>query len=92
MDFFDKLGDTIATKGKEVSEKTKELAEIANLRRQISTCEDVIRKNYIEIGRRYCEMHGQEPEAEYEEFCLAVANAKAGVADLEEQIKNLKGI
>ncbi len=92
MDFFDKLGDTITTKGKEVSEKAKELAEITSLKRQISTCEDVIRKNYIEIGRLYYEKHGQEPEAEYEEFCRAVANAKAGAEDLEEQVRQLKGI
>lgn len=51
MDFFEKLGDTITTKGKEVTGKAKDLAEIANLKGQIGTCEDVIKKNYIEIGR-----------------------------------------
>ena len=48
MDFFEKLGDTITTKGKEVTGKAKDLAEIANLKGQIGTCEDVIKKNYIE--------------------------------------------
>lgn len=92
MEFFDKLGDTITTKGREVSGKAKELAEIASLKGQINTCEDVIRKNYIEIGRLYYEKCGQEPGAEYEEFCQAVANAKTGIADLEEKIKQVKGI
>ena len=55
MDFFEKVGDTITSKGKEVTGKAKDLAEIANLKSQISTCEDVIRKNYIEIGRLYYE-------------------------------------
>lgn len=92
MDFFEKLGDTITTKGKEVTGKAKDLAEIANLKSQIGTCEDVIKKNYIEIGRLYYEKHGQEPEGEYDEFCRAVANAKAGIVDLEDQIQRVKGI
>lgn len=92
MDFFDRLNDTITAKGKEVSEKAKELAQIASLRSQISTCEDVIRKNYIEIGRLYYEKEGLEPEVEYEEFCRAIRNAKTGIEALEEQMKKLKGI
>lgn len=92
MDFFEKLGDTITTKGKEVTGKAKDLAEIANLKSQISTCRDVVKKNYIEIGRLYFEKHGEEPEEEYDEFCRAVANAKAGILDLEDQIQRVKGI
>lgn len=92
MDFFDKLGDTISEKGREVSEKAKEFSEITSLKRQISTCEDVIRKNYIEIGRLYYEKEGMEPGAEYEEFCRAIGNAKAGIEELEERIKKVKGI
>ncbi len=92
MDFLDKLGDTITSKGKEVTGKAKDLAEIANLKGQISTCEDVIRKNYIEIGRIYYEKEGLEPEAEYEEYCRAISNAKTGIEDLEEKIRKIKGI
>lgn len=92
MDFFEKMADAITAKGREYSGKAKDLAEIAGLKGQIGTCEEVIRKNYIEIGRLYCEQHGQEPEAEYEEFCRAVANAKAGIEALEEKIKRIKGI
>ncbi len=92
MEFFEKLGDTITTKGKEVSGKAKDLAEIASLKGQISTCEDVIKKNYIEIGRLYYEKHGQEPEEEYDEFCRAIGNARTGIEELEEKIRNIKGI
>ena len=35
MDFFDKIGETISTKSKEVSDKAKDMAEIANLKGQI---------------------------------------------------------
>jgi hypothetical protein len=92
MDFFEKVGDTITSKRKEVTGKAKDLAEIANLKSQISTCEDVIRKNYIEIGRLYYEREGLEPGVEYEQFCRAISNAKTGIEDLEEKIRKVKGI
>ena len=92
MDFFEKIGDTITSKGKEVTGKAKDLAEIANLRGQISTCEDVIRKNYIEIGRLCYEKEGLEPGPEYEAMCRAVSNAKTGIEDLEEKIRRVKGV
>lgn len=92
MDIFEKLSDAVFEKGKEVSEKAKEFSEVINLKRRISTCEDVIRKNYIEIGRRYYKTQGEEPGEGYEEFCTAISDAKAEIEDLEEQIKQVKGI
>ncbi len=92
MSFMNRIGETITTKGKEVTTMAKDLAEIANLKSQISTCEDVVRKNYMEIGKRYYELHGAEPEEEYEEQCGAICNARNGIADLEAKIKEIKGI
>ncbi len=62
--FMSKIGETISVKGKEVTDKAKDLAEIANLKSQINTCEDVVRKNYMEIGKKYFELHGAEPDEE----------------------------
>lgn len=92
MDFLDKLGETITAKGREVTDKAKDLAEIANLKSQISTCEDVIKKNYIELGKVYYEQHSLTPEEEYEEACRAITNAKNAIVDLESKIKEIKGI
>lgn len=92
MDFLDKIGETISTKGKEVTGKAKDLAEVANLKSQISTCEDVIKKNYAEIGRKYYEMHATAPEEEYDEQCRAIANAQNAIVDLESKIREIKGM
>ena len=51
MDIIEKIGDTITEKGKVAADKAKELAAIANLKSQISTCEEVMKKNYLEIGK-----------------------------------------
>lgn len=92
MDFIEKLGDTIAIKGREAADKAKELAEIANLKSQIATCEEVMKKNYMEIGRMYMELYGDMPEEPFEKQCRAIKNAKTGVEALQEKIREIKGI
>ena len=92
MDFIEKLGDTISSKGKEVAEKAKETAEILALKGQISTCEEVIRKNYVEIGKMYFEQYGEMPEEPFEKQCRAIHKAMNGVKELQERINELKGL
>jgi hypothetical protein len=51
MDIIEKIGDTITEKGKVAADKAKELAAIANLKSQISTCEEVMKKNFWRSAR-----------------------------------------
>lgn len=92
MDFFEKIGETINVKGKEVADKAKDMAEIAKLKSQISTCEEVIKKNYIEIGKLYYDHYADMAEAPFEKQCTAIKNAKMGVEELQKKIDNIKGI
>ena len=92
MDFFEKVGETITTKGKEAAEKAKDVAEIVNLKNQIKVCEDVIKKNYLEIGKKYYESNVDVEDAEYARQCTAIKNAEKGVKELEEKIREIKGI
>lgn len=92
MDILNKLGDTITAKGRAVADKAKETAEIVSLRSQISTCEEVIRKNYMEIGKRYFEQYGDIPEEGFQKQCSAVKNAQNGIKELREKISELKGV
>ena len=92
MDIIEKIADTISGKGKEAADKAKELAEIANLKSQIGTCEEVIKKNYMEIGRIYFELYGDMPEEPFEKACRSIKNAKIGVEDLQSKIKEIKGL
>lgn len=92
MDMIQKLGDTIAAKGKEVAEKAKEAAEIASLKGKIATCEEVIKKNYLEIGKLYYEQYGEMPEEEFEKQCRSIRNASKGKKELQKQIDEIKGI
>lgn len=84
--FVTKLGETISIKGREAAYKAKDLAEIAGLKSQIKTCEDVIKKNYIEIGKLYCELHDMGVEEAYDEYYRAISNAQTAIKELEDKI------
>lgn len=92
MDILEKIGDTISCKGKEAADKAKELADIAGLKSQIATCEEVIKKNYMEIGRLYYELYADMPEETFEKACRSIKNAKHGVDELQKKIKEVKGL
>lgn len=90
MEFFENLGDRIYDKGKSVAGKAKVMSEVAGLKSRISTEEDVIKKNYMEIGRLYYEQCGSAPDAAFAQQCRAINEAKDEIAKLEEKIKTLK--
>lgn len=92
MDFLEKVGETITTKGKDVADKAKDMAEIVSLKNQINVCEDVIKKNYMEIGKQYYEDHVQCGNSAYEKQCDAIRNAENGIKELEAKIREIKGI
>ena len=92
MEFIEKLGNTISAKGKEVADKAKDQAEILRLRGQISTCEEVIKKNYLEIGRLFYEQYGDDEDAPFEKQRNAIKNARIGVKELQAKIDQMKGL
>lgn len=92
MDFFNKVEETITTTGQVIVDKAKEVAEIASLKSQIATCEEVIKKNYIEIGRVYYDNFANNPEELFAKQCRAIGNAKEGIKELEQKIKDVKGV
>ena len=92
MEFIEKIGSMISEKGKEAVDKTKLMAEIMSLRSQISTCEEVIKKNYLEIGKLYYEEYGETPDAPFEKQREAIKNARNGMSELQAKIDVLKSL
>ena len=92
VDFIEKIGDTITAKGKEAADKARELAEIAGLKSQISTCEEVMKKNYLEIGKLYYEQYGENSEQLFEKQCRSIKNVKNGIEELQKKVNELKGL
>ena len=91
MDFFNKVGSTISSKSKDVTKKSKELAEIAKLTGQIAEKEESVKGAYIELGKYVYDTQKEDaPEEVAEKF--AVIDATVDEIDhLKNEIRRLKG-
>lgn len=92
MDFFNRLGDTISSKSKDVAKKAKEVAEIANLSSQIATKESTIKSTYVEIGKYVYENLREDAPAEVAEKFAVIEGLEAEIAAMRKSIQELKGI
>lgn len=90
MDFFNKLGETLASAGKDVSQKAKDLSGTAKLTIDIRSKEDYVQRMYAEIGRQYYEDHKNDTEGLYEEMEL-VKEALETIAAMKKELQSLKG-
>ncbi len=90
MDILDKVSEIIAGAGRNLSDKAKKAKEIASLKSQVRTCENIIEKNFLEIGKLYFEKYGECPDPDFEKACRSIKNAKHGVRELNKKINEQK--
>ena len=77
MAFFDEIGKTLADKSREAAKKAKDVAEILQLKAQISTEKSKTKELYASIGVLYFKKHRDN---ENERYCLSEASG-AGVSN-----------
>ena len=87
MDRIDMLKNTITEEGRKAAKKAKAAAELLKLKSRVATCEEVMRRNYAEIGRLYYEQHGDERFAKQ---CSAIRNAQNSADELKKKIEELR--
>lgn len=92
MTFFNKIGDTISSKSKEVATKAKELAEISNLNGQIETQKKIINQMYLEIGSKYYAAYREECEEKFPQQSQNINNASTAISQMTEQVQVLKKV
>lgn len=90
MDFFEKLGETISSKSKDVAKKAKEVAEVVSLNAKISTQEDIIEKTYLEIGQKYFEKNKSDSFNEYGAEFDVINHALDEIEKLKTEIQTIK--
>lgn len=74
MDKIETVKAVIANRGRAVAGKAKEITEIAKLKAQIMSCEEIIRKNYLEIGKRVFEAYEEAENGECPDTALGEDN------------------
>lgn len=91
MDFFEKMGETISTRGKEAAQKAKGVADLAKLNAQLGQLEGKIKTYYQIIGEKvYQKEKDQEHSGLEAEFDL-INDALAEIGRIKKQISEIKG-
>ena len=91
MDFINKVLEFVTGISKDVIARGKQLKTIARLKSQIAACEEVIRKNYTEIGKAYYDKFIEgEDIPDFTKQCTAITNAQRGVTELREKLQAVK--
>lgn len=89
---LNELGVIIEDGREAVYKKGKAYKDIIALKGQISTCKDVINRDYSAIGRMFYEKFADDnPFPEFDKKLNEIKNATRAIVDLETQIEDIKG-
>lgn len=92
MAFFDEIGKTLADKSKEAAQKAKGVAEVLQLKAQISSENSKVKELYGAIGALYFKNNREEPADDYQMFFPEIEKSLAHIAEMEAKVKELEGI
>lgn len=92
MAFFDDLGKKISQAGQNAVQKGKELADIAKLNSAVYDEEKKIDDNYLEIGKLYASLHGENPDVDFAALIAAIHESEGKIVEYKQQIKDIKGV
>lgn len=92
MELFEKIGDKISSKSKDVAKKAKDMTELAKLNSKVHEYENMIKDVQLQIGRAYYEANRNNPAPEYMELFQQVINAQGAIERCREDIAQIKGV
>ena len=92
MAFFEDFGKKISQAGHSAMQKGKELADITKLNISVSDEERKLDEVYKKIGKLFVEKVGDRSEGEFLPLVTEVREGQKKIADLKQQIKDIKGI
>ena len=91
MAFFEELGKTLTKVGEATVQKTKEVADYTKANAKILEIQNKLDKAYIEVGKKYLELHPVNDEEDMAEVVGAVYEMEDLLKELRKQLQELKG-
>lgn len=91
MEFFDKLGESLVSAGKDVSQKAKDISEVAKLKLDIKSKEDYVEKQYAALGAAYYEKHKDEEGCEEAEQFFLIKEALEEIERMKAEMLRIQG-
>ena len=85
----EKAGEKMAKAATGVADKSKVLAEKTKLKSNINSENSNINKAYTALGKKYFEVSGANPAAEYEEIVDSIKSSMQHIEQLQQQIAAL---
>lgn len=92
MAFFNKLGDTLSSVGKDVVKKAKDLTDSTKYTSQIASEENKIAALYQAIGKEYFNEYGTDESAPYADYISEIKQHIAKIEKLKKLLQELKGV
>lgn len=91
MDIFDKIGVTLASAGKDVTQKAKDVSEVAKLKIDIRSKEEFVEKQYAALGKRYYEKYKDEKDHEEAEQFFLISEALEEIERMQAGVMKIQG-
>ena len=92
MGAWDDLKGSLFAAGRDVSQKAKEVSEIAKIKMDIRTKEDFVEKQFASLGRAYYEANKDAAAASDVEQFAVIKEAIDEIARMEQQLLDIQGV
>jgi len=92
MSAWDDLKGTLFAAGRDVSQKAKEVSEVAKLKMDIHTKEDFVEKQFAILGRAYYEANKDNAsEKDVAQFAV-ITEAMEEIKRMNQQVMDIQGV
>lgn len=92
MAFFEKVGETLAARSRDVADKAREMAEVNRLNGQLHTQRSTEEKIYMEIGRMIYENREDWQSVDIADQLERLDSVQEEIAHLQKEILRVKGL
>ena len=92
MSAWDDLKGSLFAAGRDVSQKAKEVSEVAKLKMDIHTKEDFVEKQYAILGRAYYEANKDNASDKDAEAFRVITEAIEEINRMTQQVLDIQGV
>ena len=92
MSAWDDLKGSLFAAGRDVSQKAKEVSEVAKLKMDIHTKEDFVEKQYAILGRAYYETNKDNVSEKDAEAFRVITEALEEINRMTQQVLDIQGV
>lgn len=92
MSTWDDLKGSLLAAGRDVSQKAKEVSEVAKLKMDIHSKQDFVEKQFAIIGRAYYEANKDNADEKDAEQFAVITEATEEILRMRQQVLDIQGV